>query len=167
MRNTQNERFRRILHADPLLEHASREVRQIVEKGSIPPEDSPKFTGHREDNARIRNVGKSRFLFFQPLERSSITAAWAESRFAAVVATPFFGIGGILLPSKRSRAAVDNCSEVLADCWASPRPIPRVWCCFENLLKEVCFLPSASSFDLSGSMPPAVKYAARPGASIS
>src|SRR5215467_13769829 len=53
VRNNHDERLCSVLHADPLLKHASPEVRQIVEEVSVTLEDRPEFSRHREDDTGI------------------------------------------------------------------------------------------------------------------
>src|ERR1039458_3683689 len=61
-----------------------------------------------------------------------------------MVTASLFGIGGIDLPSQCRGAAIEDCGEVLADRWASPRPIPDSSCCLQYLLQQVTVSQSGS-----------------------
>src|ERR1035441_795939 len=83
-----------------------------MEKMSVCLTNIPQLSGHRKDDSRVGNVGKRRLLILQPFKGSPVSATGAESRFAPVVATFFFVIGGIYLPAKSRGSAINYLSKV-------------------------------------------------------
>src|SRR5215813_11210886 len=84
-----------------------------------------------------------------------------------MVAAPFFGFGSIQLPAQRSCATIDDRCKVFADCWTSSGPVPNLPGFFQNLLEEVAVLHSDPPVFRRHSIAFLVKYAMRPGTSIS
>ena len=99
VRNDNDEHGNAIFHIYPLLNYLSTERWQVVEEMAVSFEDTPKLSGHRKDDSRIGNVRKHRLLIFEPEKCSPISATGAESRFAPVVATFFFIVGGVHFPA--------------------------------------------------------------------